>query len=145
MKSFKYLIGIWTAVAVYTLFSFMSGPNGIYVYNQLLSEREQQLTNVKELSFINEELEKTQKNLMYDHDTILVNARQMGYGYENERFVRIVGLASVKNNIITAGKVYLTSSPDFLSDKIIKITALFTGLLVFAFFFILELTGFKFR
>jgi cell division protein FtsB len=141
----KYLIGIWTAVAVYCLFSFLSGPRGIHAYNQLLFEREQQRANMRELSILNEELEKTEKNLIYDYETILVHARQMGYGLEDERFVRIVGLSGIKNTIVTAGKVYFAESPTFLSDKIIKITALCAGFLAFIFVFILELTGFKSR
>jgi len=139
MRLIKYLIGIWTAIAVYTFFSFFSGPKGLSAYNQLLSEREQQWVNIAELSSINEELEKSKNNLLYDHDTILVNARQMGYGYEDERFIRIVGLANLKPSPVMTGNVYITQIPDYLSDKIIKIASLCAGLLIFAFLFSLEL------
>ena len=143
MRIFKYLIGVWTAVAIYTLFSFFNGPAGLSAYNQLLSERERQWANIKELGNINEELEKTRNNLLFDQDTLLVYARQMGYAQENERFIRIVGLGNIKNTIADTaamtGKVYAAGEPDFLSDKIIKIAALCAGLLVFTFFFTLEL------
>jgi len=145
MRLFKYLIGVWTAIAVYAFFSFFSGPKGVSAYNQLLSERDRQWANIAELGSINEELEKSKNNLLYDHDTILVNARQMGYGYEDERFIRIVGLANLKPSPVMTGNVYITHIPDYLSDKTIKIAALCAGLLIFAFFFSLELIETKVR
>ena len=139
MKVFKYLIGFWAAIVVYALFSLLSGPRGLSAYNQLLAEREQQQANLKELNTINEELEKTKNSLLYDKDTLLVHARRLGYGEENEQYIRIVGLGGINNPQPTAGKVYFTAVPDFISDRIIKIAALCVGLTVFAFFFVLEL------
>jgi len=138
MRILKYLIGIWAAVAVYTLFSFLGGPRGISAYNYLLSERDRQYDNLKDLGILNEELERTRNNLLYDQDTLLIHARQMGYGQEDERFVRIVGLGNVKNAPTTAGSVYSAQLPNFISDKNIKIAALCVGLLIFAFLFMLE-------
>lgn len=145
MRCFKYLIGIWTAIAVYSLFSLLSGPRGISAYNQLLSERDMQWSNIKELAFLNEELERAQKNLIYDQDTLLIHARQIGYAEEDEQFIRIVGLTSSKNTFMTTGKIYFTGNPDYISDKIIKIAALCFGLLVFTFFLSLEFIESKSR
>jgi len=145
MRIFKYLIGIWTAIAVYTLFSFLSGPGGLSAYNQLLSERDQQWANIKELGNINEELEKTKNSLLFDNDTLLVYARQIGYAQEDERFIRIVGLGNIKSPPAITGKVYITKPPDYLSDKIIKIVSLCAGFLVFTFLFTLELIENKVR
>ena len=139
MRIEKYLFGIWTAIAVYTIISFFGGPRGLFAYDYLLSEKDRQLANLKELGIINEELEIKKSNLIYDHDTLIVYARQMGYGYEDERFVRIVGLGNLKNIPAMTGKVYFSQNPDFISDKSIKIAALCAGLLVFAFLFMLEL------
>jgi cell division protein FtsB len=139
MKIFKYFVAFWISVAVYTVFTFFYGQGGLSAYNQLLSEREQQMTNIKDLWALNEELEKTKNNLLYDYDTLLVYARQMGYGYEDERFVRIVGLGNTKNSPAAAGKIYKLKAPDFIPDKNIKISALCAGLLVFAFMFMLEI------
>jgi cell division protein FtsB len=139
MRIFKYLIGIWTAVIVYTLFSFLAGPSGLSSYNYLLNERERQHENIDNLGNINEELERTKFNLQYDQDTMLVHARLMGFGQADERFIRIVGLGIPKTAQITAGNIYTTSYPDYISDKNIKIAALCAGLLVFAFLFMLEI------
>ena len=138
MRVLKYLVGIWAAIAVYTLFSFLGGPRGISAYNYLLAERDRQYDNIRDLGVLNEELEKTRNNLLYDQDTLMIHARQMGYGQEDERFVRIVGLGTVKSAPATAGNVYTAQTPNFISDKNIKIAALCTGFLIFAFLFVLE-------
>ena len=145
MRVSKYLFGIWTAVAVYTLFSITNGPRGLSAYNQLLSERDHQWANMKELGFVNDELEKVKNSLLHDPDTLLIHARQLGYGSEDERFVRIVGLGSSQNTLVAAGKVYFAKNPDYIPDKKIKITALCAGLAVFALLFILELIETKVR
>jgi cell division protein FtsB len=139
MRIFKYLFAVWTAIAVYILFSFLGGPRGIPAYNYLLSEKEQQLNNIKELEIINDELERTKNNLLYDYDTLLVYAHQMGYAYDDERFVRIVGLGNIKNNPAVTGKVYIAQYPYFITDKNIKIAALCAGILVFVFLLIFDL------
>ena len=140
MRSFKYLIGFWTAVVVYTFFSVLSGPKGISAYNQLLYERDQQLANIKELKQINEEeLEKKKNNLLFDYDTKLVYARQINYSHEDDRHISIVGLRSIKNTPMMAGKAYVIKEPDFISDKTIKIISICAGFLIFAFIFTLEL------
>ena len=145
MRIIKYLIGIWAAIAVYTLFLFFTGPKGLSAYNQLLFEREQQWTNIRELGNINEDLQKTQNNLLFDHETLLVHARQMGYGHEDERFIRIVGLGNIKTTPTITGNVYTVKNPDYLSEKIIKIASLCVGLLIFAFLFMLEWIDTKVR
>jgi len=138
MRIFKYLVGIWAAIAVYALFSFIAGPKGISAYNFLLSEKEQQKENIRNLELLNEELERSKNNLIYDHDTLLVQAHQMGYGYENERFIRIVGLSGKKPIPAEVGNVYSARSPDFIVDRFIKISAFCLGLLLFAFLLTME-------
>jgi cell division protein FtsB len=138
MRVFKYLFGVWTAIAVYTILSFIGGPKGIWAYNYLLSEKDRQIANTKELEIINEELEISKNNLLYDHDTLLVHARKMGYSYEDDKFIRIVGLGSNLSSPAVTGKVYFSQNPDFIPDKSIKIAALCAGLFVFAFLFMLD-------
>jgi cell division protein FtsB len=145
MKVYKYLYGIWTAVVIYSLFSFTSGPKGLSAYNQLLAERELVFANMGELQYYNEELEKVKDSLLYDSDTLHIYARQLGYSSEDERFVRIVGMQSVQNIPTMAGNVYFAKEPDFIPDITIKLTAFFAGLLFFAFFFVMELIETKVR
>jgi len=145
MRVFKYLSGVWTAIIVYTLFSFLGGHSGLSSYNYLLAERDRQWENIKELGYINEELERTKFNLQYDQDTLLVHAHLMGYGQPDERFIRIVGLGNMKNEPVRAGNIYITSNPEFISDRSIKIAALCAGFLVFTFIFMMEIIEKKSR
>jgi len=139
MRIKKYLFGLWAVVAVYAIFSFLAGPKGLSSYNYLLNEREYQWEHIRELGALNEELERTRNNLIYDYDTILVHARQLGYGRDDERFIRIVGLGNQNPVPTTPGTIYTAQKPNFISDLSIKITALCIGLLVFIFLLMLEI------
>ncbi|MDR1252771.1 MAG: septum formation initiator family protein [Treponema sp.] len=139
MRVFKYLIGLWTGMAVYSVLSLLSGPSGLSAYGQLEAERERQLVNMRELGAINEKLENTKNSLLYDQDTVAVHARRLGYAGEDEHFVRIVGMGTDQNPYVAAGQVYFAAAPEFMADKTIKIIATCAGMAVFALFFILEL------
>ena len=139
MRAFKYLMGLWTAVAVYAVFSLLKGPGGLFAYRQLEAERERQWANMRALNAINEDMENTKNSLLYDQETIAVHARRLGYAKANERFVRIVGLGGAQNPYAVPGQVYFAAEPDFIPDKTIKITALCAGLAVFGFFLVLDL------
>jgi cell division protein FtsB len=139
MGVFKFLIPIWAAIAIYSLFSFFNGPKGISAFNQLKFEHEQQINNLEKLGYINDELEKIKNNLLFDYDTQLVYARQIGYAHEDERFIRIVGLGNLKNMPAITGEVYFAKEPDFIPDKSLKIAVFCIGLFIFAFLFVLEL------
>jgi len=140
MRVFKCLLpGIWAAVAVYALFSFLAGPKGLSAYNYLLGEKERQWNNIRDLRIINQELERTRDNLIYDQDTLLIHARQMGYGYEDERIIRIVGLSNIKPIHSEVGTAYYAQKPEYILEHYIKITALVIGFIIFAFLFMLEI------
>ena len=139
MKILKYLAGIWIALAIYTVFSFLGGSMGISAYNYLLAERDLQWENIMELGILNQELERARNNLLFDEDTILVHARDMGFGGENERFIRIVGLGNTKPVPAISGSVYSAQSPDFIPGNFIKIASFCVGLLVFTFLLTLEI------
>jgi len=131
MKVLKYLMAIWAAVLVYSIFSLFFGATGFSAYNELLAGRELQWENIKTLGSINAKLENAQKSLLYDRDIITVHARHLGYGFENEEFMRIVGLGGNKNPYAQTGTIIKMYEPVFVSDKTIKLFALFTGTAVF--------------
>jgi len=108
-------------------------------YNYLLAERDLQWNNIRELGILNEELEKTKNNLLFDEDTILIHAREMGFSRKDDHFIRIVGLGNTKTSPTIPGRVYKAQNPDFIPDQYIKIAALCVGLLVFAFLLTLEI------
>ena len=139
MKGLKYLIALWTTIAVYSVLSLLYGAMGFSAYEQLLSGRDIQWENMKKLGAINSELENTQNSLLYDRDTIAVYARQLGYGRDDEHFIRIVGLGGEKNPYTAAGEILFSRKTEYIPDKTIKLIALFAGLAVLALLFVSDL------
>jgi cell division protein FtsB len=127
MRALKYLISLWIALAVYSLLSIFFGPSGLSAYDQLSLERDRQRANMENLQLINRELEGAKDALLYDSDAIAVYARELGYGTENERFVRIVGLGSSKTQQISAGQTALARQPGYITDQNIRLIALAVG------------------
>jgi hypothetical protein len=86
------------------------------------------MENMEDLKMINQELEGSLNALQYDSDTIAVYARALGYGSQNERFIRITGLPSVVKKRLSAGRQILPIIPQFVPDKTIHIISILAGL-----------------
>jgi hypothetical protein len=129
----------WTAVAVYAFFSFFLGQNGLYARKHLEAEQMRLLENQKSLEKIKKDFLKTKNNLMDDRDMLSVYMRQLGYGTEEEKFIRIKGLNVALGAEISVGKVLYATSPEFVSDKVIKIISALFGLAVLVFFLIRDI------
>jgi hypothetical protein len=97
-------------------------------YDLLEIEREKLSTNVESLKVINKELENTKRSLLYDKDTLIVYARELGYKLPNERFVRIVGFEGARRQRIEAGNPVNVIPPEHISEKAIKLCAFFIGM-----------------
>ena len=131
-----YMLVPWTTVVVYTFFSFFLGQNGLYARKHLEAERLRLLENQKTLEYTQKDFLKIKENLLNDHDTLSVYARQLGYGTEDEQFVRIKGLSVAVNTNMPTGQVFYATGPEFVSDTVIKIISLCFGLTVLVFFLI---------
>ncbi|MDR2159813.1 MAG: septum formation initiator family protein [Treponema sp.] len=139
MRAFKYILALWTAFAVYGIASTLFGAMGFSSFRKLETERDKQRANMENLRFINEKLENTKNSLLYDQDTIAVQARKLGYGRDNERFVRIVGLGSITNPDIAAGRLVIAERPEPVPDRTLKILSISAGAAIFALFLALDL------
>ncbi|MDR3167719.1 MAG: septum formation initiator family protein [Treponema sp.] len=142
MKSIKYLLAVWTGVLIYGLCSFFNGAMGISAYRHLEDERLRQEKNMETLKVINKELETAKDALLYDRDTLLSYAKDLGYGEKNERFIRIVGLGNTKKQRTNPGQTVLTVQPEFIPDKTLKIISFCAALTVFICLAIFDLLGF---
>jgi cell division protein FtsB len=131
MSVVKYLLVLWVAVAVYTGMSFYGGLKGISAYQELAAEQEKQELNMKTLERINQDLENTKNALLYDRDTIRVYARNLGFGEQNEKFVRIVGLGQARNTPPSPGEVVVAEKRQSMTHKTILLISLFAALAVF--------------
>ena len=138
MRFVQYMLGPWTAVVVYTFFSFFLGQNGLYAHKHLEAERQRLTENQKALEQTRQDFLKTRENLMYDRDMLAVYARQLGYGTEDEQFIRIKGLSVAINPPMPAGQVLYAVKAEFISDTVIKAISICFALAVLLFFLIKE-------
>jgi hypothetical protein len=129
----KYLFPLWVTVFVYTLFSLLYGPTGFPAYDGLRTERDRQLANIASLERKSQELEGNRDALLYDGNTIAVYARELGYGTDNERFVRIAGLSKTMRRQYYTGDVIDAQTPESMDERNIKIISLITGGVILGF------------
>ena len=128
MRFLKYLIAVWTTLAVYTISAFFTGSTGILAFGQLSTERDKQRVNIEALQNLNQELEGTLNSLKYDSDTILIYARELVYGKEDENFVRIVGLGGARKQRTTAGQITVPRFPGYIPDRVLWFAAFCAGI-----------------
>jgi cell division protein FtsB len=131
MTSRKCLLALWLSIAVYSTASFTIGPAGIFAYYRAREGLDRLRTNMEDLKAINRGLEGTMDALRYDSDTIMVYARELGYGDPGERFIRIVGLPSTAKKRIAAGQLILYTKPGTVSDRTLRVFSLSLGVLLF--------------
>jgi hypothetical protein len=124
MPVLKYFISLWTALIFYALASLFAGASGFSAYDQLKSQKERQLTNIRRIEAINEEITGVKDALIYDSDTIYLYARELGYGGGNERFIRIAGLNGKQKTRLSAGEIVLPAAPEYVSDKTLRIISI---------------------
>jgi hypothetical protein len=127
MRLLKYLFPLWITVFVYTLFSLLYGPVGFFAHEGLKTERDGQIANIESLERISRELEGNRDALLHDAATIAVYARELGYGADNERFVRIAGFSRPTRPQYQAGDVLEARIPESMDKGHIRIISLIVG------------------
>jgi cell division protein FtsB len=128
MRFLKYLIAVWTTLAVYTVSAFFTGSTGTLAFKQLSAERDKQQANIEALQNLNQELTGNLASLQYDTDTVLIYARELGYGEPDENFVRIAGLGGAKKQRATAGQITVPRAPGYIPDRILWFAAFCAGM-----------------
>jgi cell division protein FtsB len=121
MSLTKYFFAVWIALVFYAVSSFFAGSAGLSAYNQLNSEKSKQIANLNKLHTINEELMGMKEALSYDNDTISVYARELGYGENDEHFIRIVGLNGNPKIPMSPGETFIPATPRSVKDKTLRI------------------------
>jgi cell division protein FtsB len=139
MRLLKYLFPLWVSILVYSSLAFFHGSSGFSAYDELKAERNKQLANLDALKKINRELEGDRDALLYDEDTIAVHARELGYGTENERFVRIAGLSKTMRRQYWAGETAEAQTPPSMDEKTIRTISLIAGGIVLGFIFFIRI------
>jgi cell division protein FtsB len=130
MRAVKYLLALWISVMVYAGMSLLAGGKGISAYHELQEEQKKQESNMETLERINTELENKKNALLYDHDTIRIYARDLGFGERDEQFVRIVGLGQAGKAPLLPGEITTAEEPRSMSNKTISLISIFAALAV---------------
>jgi hypothetical protein len=132
MSLLKYLIPLWAGVFVYVICSVFTGPTGLSAYKQLAIEQQKLQANIESLANLNQELENSRNALVDDADTIAMYARDLGYGYNDERFIRIIGVGGSPKQYTDSGQILLALKPEHTSNSVIIIFSLSIALGLFA-------------
>jgi cell division protein FtsB len=139
MRTFKYFIPLWIGIVIYSVTVIAIGKTGLRAYDDLSREREKQRLNLEKLHGTNENLSGIRDALKYDSDTIAVYARDLGFGSEDERFIRIVGQDSVRSPKINEGEMFQVETGDFTNDKTLRIVAVCAAGILFLFLLFVDL------
>ena len=139
MRFLRYGFALWTGLAIYLFFILIFGQNGLNMEKQLLEEQARLSENLKTLKLANGDFLNTIDSLKYDQDALAVYMRQLGYGREDEKFVRIMGLTTAADTGISPGQVSYAVSLDYIPDRTIKIIAAVFGLAIFVYFLIADI------
>jgi cell division protein FtsB len=145
MRILKYLIPLWCGVLVYSAASLCVGATGLRSFDELLEEKNKQTGNLDELRRLNMELEGTRDALKYDDDTISVYARELGFGTEDERFIRIVGDRIVRTRQMDTGESLAVTEPTAVKDTTLRIIAIVVAAALFLFISFTDLIRNVFR
>jgi cell division protein FtsB len=133
MKLGKYLLVPWFSLVIYTVLTVYNGPGGVVPYRELQAERQKILENLDKLQQINLELEGAKDALHHDPETIRIRARELGYGENNERFVRIVGLPGSRYTEMKPGMIRTAVLP-IPSGKAHRLVSFCLGIILFSLF-----------
>jgi cell division protein FtsB len=139
MRALKYVMPLWIGIVVYSITVIVIGKTGLRAYDDLSRERDKQRLNLEKLHGINENLSGIRDALKYDSDTIAVYARDLGFGSEDERFIRIIGLDSVRLPQINEGEMFPVETGDFVNDRTLRVTAVCVAGFLFLFLLFIDL------
>jgi cell division protein FtsB len=133
MRILKYLFPVWCGIILYSAMSICVGNTGRRPYSELLEEKNRQIQNMEELQNLNNELQGMRDSLKYDSDTISVYARELGFGSEDEKFMRIVGDSNVRRQQIISGDTLRVTEPLAIADSTLRLISVATAIVIFLF------------
>ena len=143
MRVVRFIFVPWTIFLVYSFFTAVLGQNGFYAQKHLEAEKVRLAENYRALEMASSDFLKTKESLMHDQDALSVYARQLGYGRQNEEFIRIMGLGVAINNDMSPGQVLYAANPVAIPDRTIKILAILFGVAAFILFLINDFFSYK--
>lgn len=135
MKRAKYLLVIFIGTLVYVTLSLTVGQNSIACYRQMEEQKRIVSRQKTEIQNINSELNLELTALKKDKAVIAAYARKLDYVADGEKLIKIKGLKPSQSSLFETGTVVRHKEPTYVSERLCKIAAICSGLLVFLFIY----------
>jgi hypothetical protein len=139
MRLLRYVLVPWAAVLVYSFLTFFLGQDGLYARRHLESEHRRLSQNAYHLQSIADSYAQSRENLLTDGDAFSVHARQLGLGWDGEKFIRVMGLGVASGPDVFSGQAVYAVPAGFVPGLTIKIISMAFGFAVLVFFLIDDL------
>ena len=141
MNRAKYLSAIFLGTFVYVLLSVTFGQNSLHCYNKMEEQKRLISKQTSEIQNINSELSLELTALQSDRAVIAAYARKLDYVSDGEKLVKITGLKPYQTTLYDTGKVLRHEEPDYVPEKVCKITGIAIGLLCFVILFLFDVSN----
>lgn len=139
MKRIKYFLIVFIGTLVYVALSMTVGQNSIRCINQMEAQKRIISKQASDIQNIHSELELELTALQNDKAVIAAYARKLDYVSENEKLIKITGLKPAQTTLYDTGTVVRHEDPEYLSEKICKLIALFFAFGSFIILFLYDL------
>ena len=136
----KYLAAIFFGTFVYVLLSISFGQNSLHCFNKMEEQKRLISRQTTEIQNINSELSLELTALQNDRAVIASYAHKLDYVSDGEKLVKITGLRPAQTTLYDTGTVLRHEEPDFLPEKVCKITGLGFALLLLLVFFLYDVS-----
>lgn len=131
MRRAKYLLVVFIGTLVYVFLSLTVGQNSITCYRQLEDQKRIVSKQKTEIQNINSELILELTALKSDKAVIAAYARKLDYVGDGEKLIKINGLKPSESTLYETGSVVRHKEPDYVSERLCKIAAICSAILVF--------------
>ncbi len=140
MKTAKYLPALLAGTLAYAIISIFWGQSGVWAQKQLEEQKKVISVHTQEIQKINDELNLEKTAIRDDADVIAAYARKLDYVFEDERLVKIKGLAVSEPSLYDTGTVLKSAPVAYVSEWFCKGAGLAVGLLMAAAIFLYDMS-----
>ena len=139
MKRAKYLTVFFVGTLVYVLLSLFVGQNSFRCYSKMEEQKRIVSKQKAEIQSINTELSLELAALKNDRAVIAAYARKMDYVTDGEQLIKITGLKPYQNTLYDTGTVIRHEEPDFVSEKLCKLSGIVAAFVCLVLFLIIDI------
>ncbi len=137
-RSFKWIF--LSLFILYSLSLFLWGDSGLNAMKKQLNIEKELHRNLSVLVSTNEKLNKQLDSYRYDPETIIIQARELGYIQEGEKMLFVKGISD-SSHVQKPGNVILPQTPSESGEKIIRAFFFISMILTAAFSLLRTLKG----